>query len=153
MVVTFGLVFTIGKITIPLIPTKEARDLAEKAAKAGKDAAANLKENGLQMELPPGMEIPLGTAGGTLIEFLQIFDKNATLPNADKNDFPEYLKPAFKELAGLTVTITELSVKIPPKGKRELRVGIYVKPLNKVEVKPIPLAVEGVSLAFYQEFE
>jgi hypothetical protein len=158
MVFTFGFVFIVGDKRIVLSPTEAARKLADKLDKEATDAQGkalaarkNIEENGIELELPPGMEIPLAGASGTVIEFLKIFDKDVTLPNL--KNLP-LIGDAIVELNKMQVTITELSIRIPgtkSKNKNKtVRVGIYVTPSAPIDIKL--LQVEGVSLSFQHEF-
>lgn len=121
MALTIGLVFVIEGHRIVLSPTEAAR----RAAKDCETTLKNLQENGLEMELPAGKVVHLGTVGATIQKVLQLF--KADMP--DVESLPPGVKEVFKNVAQSKVTITELFIKIPGTNKttekKTVRLGIY----------------------------
>ena len=141
MSVAIGLVFTLGGTRIPLLPTKNIL--------GAEDAVASAKERGLEMELGPGVEVPLA---GTLEAFLEGFGLKPPTSNVKP------LSEILKGINGLTATITEMYIRIPPtpktgpNPKSKLRIGLYVTSSTLPKLDNL-LELSGVSLTFEHEFE
>ena len=82
-------------------------------------ALADLKTKGIELELPRGMEVPLGNIAGGLQSFIQACATafgagTITFPSAA--DFPEPIHTAFNITNSVSITITDLYLKIPGPG-------------------------------------
>jgi len=89
-----------------------------------KTAIDQIKEKGIEAELPPGTEVHLGSLGGGLQGFATKLGVN--LPA--KTDLPlPVLQEAYDTLISAELTINDLYLKIPPNNAtKSYRLGLYV---------------------------
>jgi hypothetical protein len=76
-----------------------------------KKAISNIKQYGLEVGLPKGTTVNLGTVGNGIDSILGTISQGTTLPK--KEDVPQVLQSTWETLTNAEITITSFHVMIP----------------------------------------
>jgi hypothetical protein len=147
-VAAVGLRVTVAGKSFTLSPTEAAR----KAAAAADSFAAYIKEHGIEIELPPNVEVPLATVAGCLAP-LKTLGLNIPTTDDELKDVPAWLKDGFQGVLNKQIVVYDFHLKW--NGKEEpknlFRIGVYLAVGLKAP-GGLPLALDGISFSVEKKF-